>query len=88
MGLIITPDDFMNGGEVDCTAHYRGPAGKFASMTIRKAENDGGYEVYIRYYGTGREEILKHGDLNECVEVTNNLLDLDDIVDTGIEDMI
>lgn len=87
MGLTITPDDFINSGEVDCTARYRGTAGKFARMTIRKVDgNDGEYEVYIRYHGTGREEILKQGNLHECVEVTNNLLDLDDIVVTGTED--
>jgi hypothetical protein len=81
MGLTITSDDFMNDGEVDCTAHYKGGAGKRASMSIRKANGtEGEYEVYVRYYGTGREEILKTGNLHECVEVTNNLLGMDDIV--------
>jgi len=84
MGLIITPDDFINGGEVDCTAHYRGFAGKRARMSIRKANGtEGEFEVYVRYHGTGREEVLKTGNLHECVEVTNNLLGLDDITVTG-----
>lgn len=83
MGLIITHEDFINGGEVDCTAHYKGTMGKFARVSIRQIDDAGIYEVYARYHATGREEVLKHGSLQQCVVLTNYLLDLDDIVVVG-----
>ena len=74
----IKTEDFENKGEVDITAHYsdRNEKGR---LSIR--QNEGRYEVYVRWHRRKIEEVLHKGTLEECVFFTNARVGLNDEVE-------
>lgn len=79
----ITPNTFRNGGEVDMMAYY-GAGRKYMQggfdgkkqgrLTLRQA-TDGYFELYVRWHGTGQEEVLyRSKDLLAAGRYSNDIL--------------
>lgn len=79
----ISPSDFINGGEVDFTAHYwNKEKQKHGRISMRQLHGRF-YQVYVHYHNIlsdPEEEVLKTGTLDECVKLTNELFGLEDQV--------
>lgn len=93
--MIIKPEHFKNGGEVDCCVKSIKPVGR---ISIRKApdtthepgmhlseEYEQRYEAYrhisFPLRRVGKDEVLKRGSLAEVVAYTNELCGLEDTVE-------
>ena len=90
---MVTPSDFLNGGEVDITANFRGVARRpghrtrrTGRLSIRRVGGGlpyGDYEVYVKWHGTLEETVLKTGTLQECVFFSNKATGGMDSVEDG-----
>lgn len=78
--MIIKPEHFDNGGEVDFTANYR--EGMRQGRASLRRNRYGVYEVYVKWSFPKKEETVLHkGSLRECVDFANARFGLDDRVE-------
>jgi len=86
--MIITPENFKNGGVVDFSAsfHHRG---RYGRVTVRESFPPSPhlpsrvYEVLIGWHRDHSEEVVHAGSLKRCVRIANLLTDTDDEVQDG-----
>lgn len=77
--MIIKPEHFDNGGEVDFTAHYTDGA-KRGRASLRR-NDQGSYEVYVHWtLPVKKNEVLHRGSLQECLDWANARFGLNDMV--------
>ena len=79
----IKKSDFINGLEVDCCVDRHPPLGH---ISIRLSADGTEYEVYKRVMRLIRSPqnsdiVLEHGTLEKCVECSNRVCKLTDVVD-------
>jgi len=78
--MLIKPEQFDNGGEVDFTANYREGV-KHGRASLRR-RRDGVYEVYVHWaFPVKENEVIHRGSLRDCIDFANARFGLDDRVE-------
>lgn len=77
--MIVKPEHFDNGGEVDFTANYK--EGMRQGRASLRRRRDGIYEVYVKWSFPKKDETVLHkGSLHSCLEWANARFGLNDKV--------
>jgi hypothetical protein len=78
--MLIKPDAFENGKEIDFTQQYH-DGKRNGRVSLRLKDNR--YEVYVYWFNSNSDEVLFHSEkLVDCVNFSNKKFDLTDTTET------